>query len=345
MGLIKYIITHQPEYFRNAVIAILLVAFLLISGTIGFILIEGYSVIDAFYMTTITVSTVGFGELKPLSETGRIFASFFIIVNIGTFAYAISTLASFIIDGTLRKSLKESKMNMSIENLSEHVIVCGYGRNGKEACDILENNNIPFVVIDKSGEKLHAAKSKRNFLYIHGDAASDDILIRANIYKAKSLITTLSDDADNLFVTLTARNLNTNLTIVSRASKDTTEVKLKIAGADHVVMPEKIGGAYMAKTLVAPDAIEFFKIISGSKEHNLVIEEFYLNKIKPEYSLKTILDYGFRKKTGINIIGLKNTSGKYIVNPNPDLINDNNCILIVMGEQQNINGMKKYFAD
>jgi voltage-gated potassium channel len=343
MGLIIYILKHYPEYLRSLLIATSLVLMSILIGISGFILIEDYTLIEALYMTIITISTVGFKEVRDLSDNGRIFTSIFIVTNIGIFTYAVSTVASFIVEGRLRNAFKEAKHNMNIEELENHVIVCGMGRNGSEACEVLAEHKIPFVVIDKANKANDHYSFKNSLLTITGNATVDANLIKAGIHKAKALITTLPDDSDNLFIVLTARNMNKNLMIVSRASQESSEEKLKIAGANHIIMPEKIGGAYMAKTLVAPDAIEIFKLLSSSN-NTINIEEFLLSKLKPEINAQHLLNHNMIKRTGANVIGLRDKNGKYIVNPAPNLLTDSDCVLIAMGSEKQLNALRELFT-
>ncbi len=227
-----------------------LLVLILISGILGFKLIENYSWSDALYMTIITVSTVGYTEVKPLSEAGKTFTSIFIILNVGVFAYILSVFSYFVIEGEIFKKMHLNLIGTHIKKLSNHVILCGYGRYGKEAATHFQKHGIPFVVIEKNSEKITLIQeSNDKILYLQEDATQDESLLEAGIAKAGTLITALSEDSDNVFTVLTARQLNPGIDIISVAKDPKSEKKLLLAGANHVVMPEQIGGFYMA-TLV-----------------------------------------------------------------------------------------------
>jgi voltage-gated potassium channel len=216
-------------------------------GVAGFMVIEDYNFTEAFYMTMITVSTVGFEEVRQLSQQGMIFTSFLIIISFGLFAYFITSTTKFMLDGEFRQYLKRRKMEKDLKNLKGHVIVCGFGRNGKQAAIELLLHNEKIVVIEKEQDIIDIDSSSeiwknKNFNFVNGDAVHEDLLIKAKIEVAKALITTLPNDADNLFIVLTAREMNKSLTIISRASEDHSDIKLKRAGATNVIMPDKVGG-------------------------------------------------------------------------------------------------------
>ena len=247
----------SSRQFSKIYIAVSLLILTVCVGVVGFILIEKYDFLDAFYMTIITVATVGFQEVHPLSNDGKLFTAFLIITSFGTFAYAVSSITNYISDGEFREYFKNKKVNSAIEKLDAHVIVCGFGRNGKQAAHVLKKHNTRFVVIEQKKDIVAAINHRFSDLVLEGDATLDEILLRAGILKAKALITTLPMDADNLFIVLTARTLNPKLTIISRASEDNSDKKLKLAGADNVIMPDKLGGAHMASLVMKPDVMEF----------------------------------------------------------------------------------------
>ncbi|MBP6757002.1 MAG: potassium channel family protein, partial [Bacteroidia bacterium] len=247
---------------------LLILLFLWVIGTVGYVIIDNYNWFDAFYMTVITVATVGYGEVQPLSHAGKTFTAFLIITSFGTFAYAVSSITKFVFDGEFNEFYKNQKLNASIEKLSDHIIICGYGRNGRQAAQVLKKHNQRFVVIESNVTITNSLNHKHSDLVIFGDGTQDEILLKAGIHRAKALITTLPVDADNVFIVLTARNLNKNLTIISRASEDNSDTKLKIAGANNVIMPDKVGGAHMASLVMKPDVIEFIDTITSERGNN-----------------------------------------------------------------------------
>lgn len=325
--------------YYKFLIPILLLNSLLIIGTIGYVLIDGYSWFNAFYMTVITVATVGYGEIEPLSVSGRIFTAFLIITSFGTFAYAVSAITRFVIDGEFNQFFKTKRLMATIDKLSDHVIVCGYGRNGRQAAHILKKHDKRFVVIEESGKITDTINHKFSDLVLNGNATQDEVLLKAGILRAKALITTLPIDADNLFIVLTARNLNPNLTIISRASDDGSDTKLKIAGADNVIMPDKVGGAHMASLVMKPDVMEFVDYITAQGGDNINLEEiaFDGNSILQN---KTLKDLEIRNKSGANIIGFKTAMGEYVVNPSADTKIIPHSKIFVLGTPEQIKTLK-----
>lgn len=314
---------------------------LLLTGILGYMIIENYSFFDAFYMTVITIATVGYGEVHPLSTVGRVFTSFLIITSFGTFAYAVSTITRFVTDGEFNRFFKNKKLNSAIEKLHDHVIICGYGRNGRQAAHIFKKHGKRFVVIDKDEKLTETITHKFSDLVLSGDATQDEILLEAGIMKASALITTLPDDADNLFIVLTARYLNPTLNIISRASDDGSDTKLKIAGADNVIMPDKVGGAHMASLIMKPDVMEFIDQITVQGGDSINLEEITFDKITETLKNKTLKDLEIRNKSGANIIGYKTAGGEYVVNPSADTQVLPHSKIFVLGTPEQIKKMKE----
>jgi voltage-gated potassium channel len=292
------------KYFTKLYLALALILAMISIGICGFIIIEQYTLLEAFYMTIITIATVGFQEVRPLSDAGKIFTAFLIITSFGTFAYAISAITKYVVEGEFNYYYKFFKVNNTIQKLNNHVVICGYGRNGKQAATVLLSNKQQFVIIEKS-ETLVEQVREHGFLCIQGDCTQDEILYKTGIANARALITTLPIDADNLFVVLTARSINPKLTIISRASDDNSDKKLKIAGANNVIMPDRIGGAHMASLVIKPDVIEFLDHITGQGGPNINLEEIVFNELPEQLRNHTIKDLEVRNKSGANIIGFK----------------------------------------
>lgn len=332
------------EYYRF-LIPIFLLNSLLVIGTIGYVLIDGYSWFNAFYMTVITVATVGYGEIEPLSNNGRLFTSFLIITSFGIFAYAVSSITKFVVDGELNQFFKSKKLNATIEKLNDHVIICGYGRNGRQAAQILKKHNKRFVVIEQSSELTKSINHKFSDLVLNGDATQDEVLLKAGIMKAKALITTLPADSANVFIVLTARNLNPNLTIISRASDDGSDTKLKIAGATNVIMPDRVGGAHMASLVMKPDVMEFLDFITGQDSEAINLEEISLSQVSDNLKNKTLRELELRNKSGANIVGFKTSSGEYIVNPSADTKIIPASKIFVLGNHDQVSKLKAILKD
>ncbi|HQW23330.1 MAG TPA: potassium channel family protein [Bacteroidia bacterium] len=291
------------RYFKKLYIAIGLILSVLIIGIVGFIIIQDYDFIDALFMTIITIGTVGYGEVKALDDAGKLFMSFLIIISITTFAYAISVITRYVIEGEFQTYFRHYKVNKEIQKLKDHVIVCGYGRNGKQACDQLRSEKVKFVAIESNPQIIQDMQMEPDVLFIDGDATKDDVLLEAGLENAKALITALPSDAANVFVVLTARDRNPKLKIISRASDDGSEHKLKRAGADNVIMPDKIGGTHMAALITKPDVLEFIDHITG--RINIRLEEILFSNLPESMQNKSIRELEVRNKTGANIIGIK----------------------------------------
>lgn len=321
----------------------MLLLLIVCGGIVGYMIIENYRFLDAFYMTIITVATVGFEEVHPLSDSGRLFTIFLIVTSFGTFAYALTSISKYVMDGEFNQQFKNYKLSSAIDKLEDHVIICGFGRNGKQAAHVLKKHDKRFVVIEKAKDLVAAVNHKYADLVLEGDSTNDEVLIKAGIYKAKALITTLPVDADNLFIVLSAKSLNPKLTIISRASEENSDKKLKIAGADNVIMPDKLGGAHMASLVMKPDVMEFIDFITGQGGDNIRLEEITFENLSQTYKNKTIRDLEVRNKSGANIIGFKTAQGEYIINPSADTKIIPDAKLFVLGTADQILKLKELF--
>ena len=322
-------------------IAIFLLSILILSGIVGFKIISGFSWIDSIYMTIITITTVGFGEVQPLDSQSKLFTVGLILTSAVTVGYALKVITEYLISKNDINELKQKKMQKTIDNLSGHIIICGYGRNGKQAAKKLKAHNHNFVVIEKSEQIIQKIKGD-NLNCIFGDANEDDILINAGIDRASCLISALPNDSENVFVVLSARQINPNIRIISRASDETSYSKLKLAGANNVILPDQIGGNHMASLVVVPDLLEFVDNLSIIGNQNINIEEIPVEKLYDVSNVKTILELDLRKKTGCNVIGYKDSNGEYHINPdaNQKLIPGSKIIVLGKSKQiQNLNSI------
>jgi len=290
-------------------------------------------------MTIITMSTVGFGEIHALSNAGKIFTILLIIVSISIYAYSITVITSFMLEGEISYFLLgyRSKIRRKMEN---HVIICGYGRNGQQVAKELEAYNQPYIIIDQSHDTFMKNMNNKS-VFMEGDATKDEVLLKANIIKAKALISTLPVDADNLYVVLTARSLNPELFIISRSGDESTEAKLKFAGANNIVMPEKVGGAHMASLVTKPDVIEFLEHLSIHGDEPTNLEEVVCTYIPESKPNKTINDLDIRMKTGANIIGFKSPDGKFTLNPTPNTKVIPGSKFFILGTKDQVDKMKE----
>jgi len=311
-------------------------------GVFGFRWGWSYSWIDAIYMTVITITTVGFGEVHPLTTSEKIFTSLLILSSIFIVGYAIKVISEYILSKNNIGNLRQKKVQKKINTLENHIVVCGFGRNGKQAVQKLAAYNERFVVIEKDEEVIE--RFQEDVLFVHGNANEDDILLLAGIDRAAILICALPSDADNLFIVLSARQMNEKLKIISRASEETSYKKLKLAGADNVIMPDRIGGDHMASLVVVPDLVEFLDNLTVSGEQDSInVEQIAFEKVCPDGLEKAIHDLDLRKKTGCSIIGYKNENGEYVVNPEPSTVVQKNSKLIVIGRPNQIENLKELY--
>ncbi len=309
-------------------------------GITGYMVIEGDRFINALYMTVITISTVGFGEIHNLSTTGKIFTMILILSSFGTYAYAISLITTHFVEGQLAGFFVGGGRNkLKLRKMDNHIIICGFGRNGQQAAHELIAHKQSFVIVDNNHDLILHNLGK-DYHFVEGDATNDDVLGKANIKNAKALITTLPNDADNLFVALTARSLNPDLIVISRASTESSEKKLKIAGVNNVVMPERVGGAHMATLIAKPDVMEFLDKLSVHGEAPTNLEEIICSDLPENVLNQTINDIGIRRRTGANIIGFKTPDGEFILNPSPELKVTKGSKLFVLGTPDQIKSMK-----
>ena len=332
----KYGSILQYARIRYAIIIMLII---IVIGTVGYIIIEEATFVDSLFMTVITVSTVGYQDVLLLTDNGKIFSILLILVSWVTFAFAISVITSHLVEGELGIFLSSYRNKSKLKKMKNHTIVIGYGRNGKNACDFLISHNQPFVVIENKHNLIMENVSKE-IHFLEGDATDDRVLSDAHIEQANALISTLPIDADNLFITISAKGLNPDIQIVSRASNEMAARKLIKTGAAHAVMPESVGGHRMAMLVEQPDVVNFFEKIShiGDAETNLV--EIMCNNLPEELINHSIYDLGIRNNTGANIIGYKTPDGEYVINPIPDTKMIQNAKLFVLGTPEQIKSMK-----
>ncbi len=320
---------------RNIIIAGIYSLLLLFFGTIGYMVIDDFSLVNAFYMTVITVSTVGFGEVQNLSDAGKMFTSVLILGGLGVLAYFITSISQNLFQNQLSFFYGVYNKRKGVAKMEKHVIVVGYGRNGGQVVNELMSLGSNLIVVDESHE-IVINNMGQPIRFIEGDATQDEILIKADIKAAVALITTLPNDADNLFVVLTARSLNPDLKIISRASSESSEQKLRMAGVNSVVMPERVGGAHMATLVAKPDVVEFLEHLSIHSNKATQLMEIMCKEIPKDLLNKPIRELGIRRKSGVNIVGFKTVTGEVILNPSPETKLIPNSKLFVLGTDEQI---------
>lgn len=320
--------------FIKIYISIFAFVLILLSGTFGYMLIENYNLLDSLYMTIVTLSTVGYREVQPLSENGKVFTIFLIVVNLSTFTYFITQLSAYFLDGEFAATYKLYKMKNAITELEGQIIICGFGRTGREAAKIFHHGQQEFVVIEKEESRKDDLTYDVDFI-LQDDATRDETLLQAGILKARALLTTLPDDADNLYVVLTARELNPKIKIISRASNDSSVRKLKTAGANNVIMPDKIGGAHMATLVLNPDIKEFVDLMATQGN-----EQFNISEIESQKTI-SLEDLNSWKTTGATILGVRTPEGGYFLNPSFKTVLNPGHRLIVMGSREQLNKLQE----
>lgn len=323
------------RFFRSKIYtAVFFLLLIIVTGTLGYRLLSGYTWIDALYMTVITVTTVGFREVHPTDDFTKVFTIFLIVFSVFIFAYAISVITEYILSKSTFQNFKLTRMKKEISKMQDHIIICGYGRNGRQAAEKLKAYRRPFVIIENDEEIIERHSDEA--LFVFGDANEDEVLLEAGIERARCLITALPNDSDNLFVVLSSRQLNKELTIISRASNESTIKKLHLAGADKTIMPDKIGGDHMASLVVLPDLIEFMDQLSIDGENSINLEEISIDDLPEDYCYKSIRDLDIRRQSGCTVIGYKEPSGAYIVNPDAETKMLPHAKLMVLGRPEQI---------
>ncbi len=329
---------------RRLIRALSLSLISILIGIIVYMTLEGFNLNDAFYMTVITLSTVGFNEVQPLSDAGQLFTSFYIIGNLAIFAYLISTITTYIFEGELNQALNIYLMGQEVKKLKNHVIVCGYGRNGSRVIEELSKSNRSFIIVDKDESIFDSMPDKYRYITIIGDATLDEILLEAGVDRASSIITTLPNDAENVFITLTSKELNKSIRVISRATDEKTEKKLYRAGASNVIMPDALGGVHMANIITKPFVIELLSILNGMTETEYLLEQISYDNLKPEYRDRPIKELGIREKTGMSILGFKDPDKGMLFNPGPHMKITEDDVIILLGYKSDVIKFRKEFA-
>lgn len=330
------------KLFRSKLaLALSLMVLVFIIGVFGYKLVASYSWVEAIYMTIITVTTVGFSEVRPLDQNAQIFTIFLIVSSVFIFGFAISVVSEYVLSRNSLQLLKKKKVRNTISNLKDHVVVCGYGRNGQQAAHKLKMYNKPFVVIERDKDLIEAHEDE--VLFVEGDVNEDEVLLEAGVQRAQYFVAALPDDALNLFVVLSARQMNKELFIISRASQATSVKKLQFAGANKVIMPDKIGGDHMASLVVMPDLITFMDQLSIEGESTTNLEEVEIADFKDQMDCQSIRDLDLRRKSGCTIIGYISPDGRYIINPEPDLELEPKGKVIVLGRPEQIQRLNQMF--
>jgi len=322
-------------------VALTLMVVVLVFGVIGYKMLSDFTWIEAIYMTIISVTTVGFSEVRPLDANAKIFTVFLIVTSVFIFGFAISVVSEYILGRNSLELLKKKRVKKQIDSLSGHVVICGFGRNGMQAAEKLTAYRKPFVVIERDREIIE--RHEEDILFVEGDANEDEVLLEAGIDRAQYLITAVPDDSANLFIVLSARQLNSDLFIISRASQITSVKKLEFGGANKVIMPDKIGGDHMASLVVMPNLITFLDQLSIEGEHTTNLEEVSIEDFTDQMECNSLRDLDLRRKTGCTIIGYVDPQGKYVINPEADMVLQPKSKVIVLGRPEQIRKLNQMF--
>ena len=315
--------------YKSLFIAVFSLVGIVLVGATGYVLIEGWPFFDGLYMTVITIASVGYGETHELSHAGRVFTILLITCGTGVLLYSVSSLTAFIVEGTLTDILKRIKMKKIIDGLTGHYLICGKSDTGNYIIEELRKLQHGFVVIEMDPLKI-ADLSNRNIPYVEGDASSEEVLLSAGIKRAHGLITTLHTDADNLFVALTAKGLNPELRIISKAVNEESRAKFMRAGVDNVVMPNAIGGLRMVSEMVRPSVVTFLDTMLRDKDQTIRLEEIHLQQNSHAIG-KQIGNTGVLNMEGATVVALIRANQPYRFNPSASLPLEAGDTLILMG--------------
>jgi voltage-gated potassium channel len=318
---------------KRIIIGILWLMAILLIGSLGYVILEGWSFFEGLYMTVITLTTVGYGEVRPLTQTGRTFTILLIFWGVGFMFYVVMAIAQMVVEGQLRDVFGRRRLEREIRNLKDHFIICGFGRIGEVIARELRNNRIPIVVVDNRPQ--HTTMLDRSgYLHVIGNATQEEVLLTAGIDRARGLISVVSSDADNVYIVLTARSMNPSLTIVSRAGETGSEQKLRRAGANEVISPYELGGQRMAQTILRPTVVDFMDVALG-EGIDLSLEEIPVGG-KSDIIGKPLKDSGIRQRLDLIIVAIKRLDGTMLFNPQPDAPILHGDTLIALGSKVNL---------
>ncbi|MDL1980992.1 MAG: potassium channel protein [Deltaproteobacteria bacterium] len=319
---------------RHLIVSFLLTLLIVGFGTAGYMAIEGWELLDAFYMTVITMGTVGYDEVHEISKTGRLFTVLLIFFGVGYFVYLAGVVVQFMVEGRMRTILGRRRLDKKIDRLKNHYIVCGYGRIGRVLCKNLQRKPLDLVVIEKNRE-LVPVMDEDKVLYVCGDVSDEANLIKAGIKRAKGLVAVLATDADNVFLVLTARQLNPDLNIVARACQVESKAKLRAAGANNVESPYEMGGVSMAQRILRPTVTNFLDLAFAYKRKDIQMEEI---PVSPSSALSNVMlkDSGIRQQFNLIIIAIKKSDDSMLFNPSFETLIKAGDTVIAVGEEANL---------
>ncbi len=320
--------------FRQLLVASLIVFFLIVLGTAGYMLLEGWSFVDSFYMTILSVSTTGFREVRPLSVRGQLFTVLLIVFGLLSIAYVAGRVAQFFLEYYF---FRRRSMDAKLKRLKQHHIVCGFGRMGRHICSVLSESNRDFVVVERSDLGLDELRDL-GYLHIVGDATSDEVLLKAGVEAAEGLIAVVSSDPENVFTCLTAKSLNPQIKIVARALDEGTEAKLRKAGADRVIKPYELVGRRMAQLVLRPSIVEFIESIGQTSGQDISMEEIEVQAGSSLAGL-TLAESPLRRELNIIVIAVRKAEGAFLYNPPSSTVIEAGDRMMAVGDMQALQGL------
>lgn len=321
-------------WVQEPTLAVALLVLVLGGGTLGYVVIEGWSAWDAFYMTMMTVTTVGYGEVHPLSRAGEVFSVVLMAGGVGLALYVFTLIASFVVEGGLAQRLRATRRTRMLDALKDHFIVCGYGRIGSVVVRELQRQNVPFVVIERNPDRVHEV-IEAGGLAVEADASREEVLKRVGIGQARGLIAAVGTDAENVYAVLSARLLRPDLFIISRAETFDAERKLRRAGADRVISPYQIGAQQMAQTALRPAVVDFVELATSSENLELAMEQVSIEAASG-LDGRTLLDSNLRQRFGVIVVGIRRKDGRMEFNPEPGSEMRAGDQLVVLGRPTNL---------
>ena len=309
-------------------LAVLILALLAV-GTAGYTVIEGWPLWDSFYMTVITITTVGYAEVHPLSRLGQAFTVIIILTGVGTFFYAFTVFLTLLSEGHWAERRERRRLTRMLDELIDHFIICGFGRMGEIIAREFARHNVPFVVIERNPERMHLAM-EQGFVAVEADASNEDVLRRVHIDRARGLVAAVSTDAENVYAVLSARLLRPDLFIVGRAETEDARTKLKRAGADRVISPYHLGGVQLAQTALRPAVVDFVQLATSSENMDLNLEQVHIGSGSSLDGLN-LIDSGVRQRYGVVVVGIRRADGRMDFNPEPEMVMRAGDDLVVLG--------------